>query len=198
MSRAFTKREKIMLLVLAVILVAAAYYLFVIQSVANTKAANESQLQEVKGQIMVQEKITSMRSNMQGELDKMGDINNLPTIATYDNLSNELDELNTVLAKTSAYDLKLSQPTLQNETVRRVVTLTFTTPSYDAATAVLEAIQNGKYRCDITDFAMTGKMLANGSIESVSSTLTVTYFETTAGSTNKNGLVEDAKSNTKS
>ncbi|MEG1906432.1 MAG: type II secretion system protein GspM [Raoultibacter sp.] len=193
MSRAFTKREKIMLLVLAVVLVAASYYLFVVQNVANTKASNAAQLQEVQDQIAAQDTVAAMREKMQSELEKMGQVEKLPVIATYDNLRNELDQLNAALASTSSYDLKLTQPALTGETVRRVVTLTFTTPSYDAATAVLEALQNGKYRCVITDFSMTGKMLADGTIESVSSTLNVTYYETIAGSANTNGL-QDKKS----
>ncbi|MEG1167372.1 MAG: type II secretion system protein GspM [Gordonibacter sp.] len=194
MSRAFTKREKIMLLVLAVVLVAASYYLFVVQNVANTKASNAAQLQEVQDQIAAQDTVAAMREKMQSELEKMGQVEKLPVIATYDNLRNELDQLNAALASTSSYDLKLTQPVLTGETVRRVVTLTFTTPSYDAATAVLEALQNGKYRCVITDFSMTGKMLADGTIESVSSTLNVTYYETIAGSANTNGLQDEKSS----
>lgn len=182
-----------MLLVLAVVLVAASYYLFVVQNVANTKASNAAQLQEVQDQIAAQDTVAAMREKMQSELEKMGQVEKLPVIATYDNLRNELDQLNAALASTSSYDLKLTQPVLTGETVRRVVTLTFTTPSYDAATAVLEALQNGKYRCVITDFSMTGKMLADGTIESVSSTLNVTYYETIAGSANTNGL-QDKKS----
>ncbi len=194
MSRSFTKREKIMILVLAVLLVVASYYFFVVQNVALTKASNTAKLEEVQDQMTVQTTIASMRNKMEQELGSMGDVNSLPVIATYDNLRNELDELNGVLAKASSYDLKLAQPTLEGETVRRVVTLTFTTPNYDTAMAIVEGLQNGKYRCEISDFALTGKMLASGSVESVSGTLSITYYETTAGATNTNGLVEKKSS----
>lgn len=190
MSRAFTRREKVMMLVLAVLLLTAAYYFFVVQNVASIKATNATQLQEVEDQIAVQNTISSMRSKMQQELDKMGDRRELPVIAAYDNLSNELDELNGLLATATSYDMKLSQPNLEGDTVRRVVALSFTTPSYDSAMTIISRLQSGSYRCVITDFSMVGKMLANGSIESVSTTLSMTYYETTVGATNLNGLVE--------
>ena len=179
-----------MLIFLAVILVGAAYYFFVVQNVANMKAANAVELEEVQTQITVQSTIASMRSSMQHELDQMGDVENLPVIATYDNLRNELDELNAILGQATSFDMKMAQPTVEGETVRRTITLTFTTPNYDAAIALVEGLQNSKYRCEITDFSFNGKMLADGSIESVSGTLNVTYYETTADSTNLNGLVE--------
>lgn len=190
MSRSFTKREKVLILILSIILLAATYYFFVIQNVAATKAANEAQLAEIENEITIQSALVAKRTLMLEEIDKLGQTKDASIVAPYDNLSNELAEFNTILANTSAYDLKWSQPTFQGETVRRAVALTFTTRNYNEALAIVDALQNGKYRCAVTEISLTSKMLADGTVESVSGTLNVTYYETTTGSTNLSGLVQ--------
>lgn len=178
------------MLVLAVLLVAACYYFLVIKNVADTKLENDLQLQEIQQQIDTQTALAMARTRMEGELEKLGDVGKLPVVATYDNIRNELDELNALLAGVGTYDVKFGQPELEGELVRRPVTITYTVPSYDAALGIVQSLQNGSYRCDITDFTLTGKMLADGSIESVNATLDVTYFETTRGASNLSGLAE--------
>ncbi|MBC2888027.1 hypothetical protein [Gordonibacter massiliensis (ex Traore et al. 2017)] len=190
LNRSFSTREKVLMLVLAVLLVAACYYFLVIKNVADTKLENDLQLQEIQQQIDTQTALAMARTRMEGELEKLGDVNKLPVVATYDNIRNELDELNALLAGVGTYDVKFGQPELEGELVRRPVTITYTVPSYDAALNIVQSLQNGSYRCDITDFTLTGKMLADGSIESVNATLDVTYFETTRGATNLSGLAE--------
>ncbi|WP_241963780.1 hypothetical protein [Gordonibacter sp. 28C] len=190
LNRSFSTREKVLMLVLAVLLVAACYYFLVIKNVADTKLENDLQLQEIQQQIDTQTALAMARTRMEGELEKLGDVNKLPVVATYDNIRNELDELNALLAGVGTYDVKFGQPELEGELVRRPVTITYTVPSYDAALGIVQSLQNGSYRCDITDFTLTGKMLADGSIESVNATLDVTYFETTRGASNLSGLAE--------
>lgn len=190
LNRSFSTREKVLILVLVVLLVAACYYFLVVKNVADTKAENDLQLQEIQQQIELQTALATARTRMESELSELGDVEKLPVVATYDNIRNELDELNALLAGVSTYDVKFSQPELTGELVRRPVTITYTVPSYDAALNIVQSLQNGSYRCDIDDFALTGKMLADGSIESVNATLDVTYFETTKGATNTSGLVE--------
>ena len=77
--------------------------------------------------------------------------------------------------------------------VRREVTVSFTVPDYAAALDVVRKLENGTYRCEITDFSVIGDMLADGTVDSVDAVLTVTYLETTNGAATTAGLVEKAK-----
>lgn len=190
LNRSFSTREKVLILILAVLLIVAFYYFFVIRNVAETKAANEMELAEIEQQIDAQTALATVRQRMQSELEELGAEESLPEVAVYDNIRNELDELNALLAGTSTYDLKFGQPVLEGDLVRRPVTVSFTVPSYQDALEMVRKLNNGTYRCQVTDFALTGKMLADGSIENVSATLDVTYFETTKGATNLSGLAE--------
>lgn len=193
LNRSFSTREKVLMLILAVILLVAAYYFVVVKNVADTMVANTAQLAEIQAETDIQAAVASERTRMEAELANLGERQPLPQVAVYDNLRNELDELNALMATQQTYDLKFSQPTLTDNLVRRAVTVSFTASDYAAALNVVRSLENGSYRCEITDFTMTGKMLADGSIESVTASLNVTYFETTNGATNLSGLAESAK-----
>lgn len=190
LNRSFSTREKVLILILVVLLIGACYYFLVVKNVADTMAANEAALSETNLQIDRQTALAAARSRMEQELEKLGPEQNLPEVAVYDNIRNELDELNALLSGVITYDLKFGQPVLKDSLVRRPVTVSFTVRSYRDALDVVAALGHGSYRCEVTDFALTGKLLADGSVDNVSATLNVTYFETTNGATNLSGLTE--------
>ena len=194
LARSFSTREKALMLVLVIVLLVAAYYYLVVRNVADTQEANALALEEVQGDIDVQLAVAQTRAKMEAELAELGTLSGLPQVAVYDNLRNELDELNRILGRTDSYDIKFSAPELDGETVRRAVSITFAMPTYEESLAVVGQLQNGEYRCDVTDFALTGSLAADGSVKSVSATLKVTYFETVSGAESLNGLIDNEKS----
>lgn len=189
-NRSFSTRETVLIMILALLLIVAFYYFLVVKNVADTMAANDAQLAEINMNVAVQESLAADRARMKAELEQLGDNETLPEVAVYDNIRNELNELNGLLGSATSYDLSFSQPTLDNQLVRRTVAVSFTVPDYASALDVVRKLENGTYRCQITDFTMTGDMLADGSVRSVNATLNVTYLETTNGTTNLSGLVE--------
>ncbi|BAK43386.1 type II secretion system protein GspM [Eggerthella sp. YY7918] len=190
LNRSFSTREKVLMLILVGVVLVACYYFLVVKNVADTMAANQAQLEEIQLQTDTQTALAAARSRMENELAELGDKGNLPEVATYDNLRAELDELNALMASAKTYDVKFSEPTLDGQLVRRPVSVAFTTADYATALNMVRALENGSFRCEITDFSMAGKMLADGSVESVSSTINVTYLETTNGASNLTGLTE--------
>ncbi|MRX81777.1 hypothetical protein [Eggerthella guodeyinii] len=190
LNRSFSTRETVLILILAVLLIVACYYFLVVKNVSDTVAANNEQLAGIEMNIGVQESLAADRARMKAELDELGDDETLPEVAIYDNIRNELNELNTLLGSATTYNLSFGQPTVEGQLVRRTVTVSLTTPSYASALEVVRQLENGTYRCQITDFTMTGELLADGSVSSVNATLSVTYLETTNGATNTSGLVE--------
>ena len=189
-NRSFSTRETVLIMILALLLIVAFYYFLVVKNVADTIAVNDAQLAEINMNVAVQESLAADRARMKAELEQLGDNETLPEVAVYDNIRNELNELNGLLGSATSYDLSFSQPTLDNQLVRRTVAVSFTVPDYASALDVVRKLENGTYRCQITDFTMTGDMLADGSVRSVNATLNVTYLETTNGTTNLSGLVE--------
>lgn len=190
LNRSFSTREKVLLLVLVVLLLVALYYFLVIKGVADTMAANEQKLSDIDIQMSAQTALATARDQMESELEQLGDRKNLPEVAVYDNLRNELDELDTLLGVAQTYDVSFGSPTLEGSLVRRSVSVSFTTSSYEQALDVVRSLENGAYKCIVNDFATTGNMMADGSIESVAATLNVTFFETTNGASTLSGLTE--------
>ncbi|WP_139651325.1 hypothetical protein [Raoultibacter phocaeensis] len=190
LSRSFSTREKALILTLVVVLLVAAYYFLVVRNVAETRAANATAIEDVQTQIEVQKILAQGREKMQHELDELGTLANLPEVAVYDNLRNELDELNGILRFTTSYDLKFSTPELDGTTIRRPVNITFSVPTYAEALGIVDRLQNGAYRCDVTNFSFDATMTADGTVTNVNAVLEVTYFESPTGAESLNGLVE--------
>lgn len=193
LNRSFSTRETVLLLILAFLLIVACYYFLVVKNVADTMAANNQKLDQIDTSIAVQEALAIDRARMEAELAALGDNESLPEVATYDNIRNELDELNALMEGATSYNLSFGQPTLEGELVRREVTVSFSVPDYASALNVVRALENGTYRCQISNFTLKGELLADGSVSTVDAMLTVTYLETTSGATNLNGLVEKTK-----
>ena len=190
LNRSFSTRETVLILVLVFLLIVACYYFLVVKNVADTMAANNAELASIEMNIDVQESLAADRARMKAELEALGDNETLPEVATYDNIRNELNELNALLGNATTYNLSFGQPTVEGQLVRRSVTASFTVPSYAEAIDTVRKLENGTYRCQITDFTMKGDLLANGSVSSVNATFNVTYLETTSGAANTSGLVE--------
>ena len=174
LNRSFSTSEKVLMLVLAVLLVVACYYFLVVKNVADTIAANEDRLADIEISINAQEMLAADRARMKAELEALGEDGTLPVVAVYDNIRNELNELNALMGGATTYNLSFAQPTA-------------------AALDVVRKLENGTYRCEITDFSVIGDMLADGTVDSVDAVLTVTYLETTNGAATTAGLVEKAK-----
>ena len=187
LNRSFSTSEKVLMLVLAVLLVVACYYFLVVKNVADTIAANEDRLGGHAHQLAAD------RARMKAELEALGEDGTLPVVAVYDNIRNELNELNALMGGATTYNLSFAQPTVEDKLVRREVTVSFTVPDYAAALDVVRKLENGTYRCEITDFSVNGDMLADGTVDGVDAVLTVTYLETTNGAATTAGLVEKAK-----
>lgn len=181
MSREFTKREKILLLVMCVLLVGILYFEFVYKPVkANIKkydtAKLETTLQTEQTKSM---SIKKMESGM--ATNKAG---NVGVVYAYNNVKRELKALNSIFSGTSSFNLEFADPVKDGDAVRRNVTITFTTGSYSSAKAIVKEIHNCKYRCLIRTISLTS------ADSTVNGTMQVTFFETLYGAKNSDGLQE--------
>ncbi len=192
-TRSFSTREKILLLIMVILAIAALYYFGLVKNVIDAQAENTAKLDEIEIQTQAQTALAARYTSMQQRLDALGPDKNLPVVAVYDNLENELMDLYAILENTTDSALDFKKPTLSDKTVRREIKISFITANYDSAFAVVSALQDGKYRSLVNDITMNGKLYANGEVESVSTSLTVTFFETTSGSINTSGLETENK-----
>lgn len=190
MSRAFTTREKVMILILAILLIGVGYYFLVVKQTVEIRERNAAQLAEVQMQIDAQTAVLASNRSMEAQLEALGNRTELSVVASYDNVGNEVNALNAIMAKTTSYNLSFGQPELSNNLVRRTVSMSFTTGTVDEAMNLVMELQDCPYRCEITDFSLSASLQADGSVKSVTTTAKVTFFETMEGATSYSGLVE--------
>lgn len=175
MKRSLTAREWILLGLLGVVALVSGYVmLFYMPMTARRDAAREEtelcRLQAEAAQVRLEEK-----RRMERELEELfaGEGEHV-RLADYDNLQPVMLELNTVLSETEDYSLSFGTVDASWTIVRRSISLSFTSGSYEAARATLRQLCGSAYRCllDSVDLSISGE---NGGSVSVNGVLL--FFE---------------------
>lgn len=191
----FTLRETVLVLVAAVLAVGIFYYQFIFKNYENAvKMYDTTSMEE---QVTVLTAKAAKMKHMQDYIDSH-DGQASGEVAVYNNLANEIDALAGVFTSASNVSISWSEPYLTDNIVRRNADITVQTANYSQAEEIVNGIANLKYRCIISSMSITG-----GNQESVDTSsnvtvsLSVTFFETTDGAADTNGLiVEDSNSDT--
>ena len=195
MSRDFTLKEKIILLVLALVLLGTLYYFGVDQPVRrainNTVSEREMLNTELTG---LNQTVASLKK-MQTELDTLEGDTVYGKMGSYNNSKAELDELNTILKDAQSYDISFNDVTKEDDLIRRSFSLTFTASDYNKAQELITELCQGEWRCLVSDisFASPNSDLSQGS---VSVGLNATFYETMVDGTVDSGLPSDDEADT--
>lgn len=179
MNRTFTTREKILLIVLAVLLIGCFYYLVVLQPSLATLSSSESQLGAIQDEMIIQQAVSAQKAQLVEQIREAEASGvDQKTLPVYDNTKNELAELDAILAGASSYNIDFSEAEIAGTLVRRNVSIAFTADSYAAAQAVLEKLINCKYSCLVTDITVSGNGLGSANSDGkVTASAKVTFFE---------------------
>lgn len=190
MSRDFTTREKIMLLVLTLILLAAGYYAVIDQPIRTAINEAKSQQDELNTELMLLQTKAASLSRMQSELDSIEQSGSLGKMGSYNNSKAELDELNQLLQDANTYDISFSDVTRDGDLIRRSFSLTFSASDYDKAADLVNRLCAGEWRCIVSDlrYVAAGDDLNTGS---VNVGVTATFYETMQGGKADSGLPAD-------
>ena len=184
-SRRFTPREKILLVILAVILLAGAYLWLVQEPISQSLSRIRSQQEEAEMDRLVLDAKKVKLDQMREELDAILAESDAKEIPQYDNQQNVINMLNSVLASTTDYTLSF-EPISQGDgdvMIRRVINMTFYCNSYQEARGIVNQLHDGPYRCQIGNLAIsaisqgvTGSTL-DLSVYPVQVTMNITFFE---------------------
>ena len=179
MSRSFTKREKILLLVLCVLLLGILYYQFVYKT--TVAMIDKYDTADLETDLQIEQTKAINIKNMEKEINanKSGSGG---VVASYNNIKNELAALNDIFAAASSYNLDFGQAVQDGDAVRREVNVTFTAANYSQAKAIIKAIHDCRYRCLIRS------MSVSAADTEVSATMDVTFFETMYNANSNGGL----------
>jgi hypothetical protein len=189
LSRDFTTKEKILLIILAVILVGLTYYQFFDKPVreATDKAIAEKANLETE-QVTLEAQLANLKK-MQAELDSMEGMENVRIMPSYNAIKQIHSLLNDVLGSLG-YSITFNNATRSGDQVRQRITMSFRCPDLDTAVRVLTDLQNGEFRCLIEDLSVSMSTNTNNTNNNdrVSVSTTITFYETMVGGTLDPGI----------
>ena len=186
LSRDFTTREKVLLLVLVILILVLAYVQFVDRPVRNGIEEARAEAQVLTAERDAINALVGRLDNMQQEMDEIDASGRKGVMGSYNNSKAELDILNDILKDTESYSVALSGVTRAGDQIRRGFDLQFTVKNYASVKSVLTLLSESPYRCLIGDTAMKEEG------EGYSVVTTVTFYETMVGGTPDEGLPEDS------
>lgn len=153
----FSKREKALLVVLAVILLAIVYYRFVFVAVNDQVDSLEGQIAQTEDQITVDTAKSLELKSMQAAIeDYEAAGRSQTTMPAYDNITPLMATLNGTLSVTNNFSLAFDElDGSETGLVKRGVTLDFTCADYATARGVIDALAQGRYPCSIESVSIT-------------------------------------------
>ncbi len=183
LTRQFSTREKVLLVVLLVIIIGALYYLFVFQPVtAATKRAEDSAANLETMLITLDTKVAQIK-RMQKSMEEYADNGHVDSIMpSYSAGKQELVFLNSTLAASEDYYVGFTKITREGNQIRREFSLKFTVPHYSDAENIINILEHSDLRCLISDFSVKPveqeDTIENGEIEA---SCVATFYETMFG-----------------
>ena len=198
LSRDFSRGEKIILIILAIVLVGLVYYQFVDKAVRESIEKANAEAEAIKVELTtVNAKIKRMEE-MQAELDSITSDPNASYMGSYNNSKEEIAFLNDVLSNALQYSISFSNVTRDGDQIRRNFSLQFTTSDYASMERIIKQLCDGKMRCLINDISYSTTRYNYSAAERekygvdyyerVNVNCTATFFETMVGGTEDAGL----------
>ena len=190
LNRAFTRREKILMIIVAVILFGIGYYKFLILDVNKViEKYDVTQVQEEYDN--AQAKAMSVKK-MKAEMAVGKESGSY--VPSYNNMKKLIYEMNKIIGGTGSYEISFEDPVKDGDTVRRNAGITFTTTGFDSARKIINNIHNCKYKCLIREMSVSSGEGSGVKTGDVSVNMSVTFFETMYGATSQKGFAEDSQS----
>lgn len=152
----FSKREKALLVVLACMLVAVAWYVLVFQNVNSQVTLLNGQIANTQDQIIADTAKVAQVNSMQKTIDAdKAKGMRAAALPSYDNVQALMAALNTTLSG-KQFTMKFDDlDWSQNGVVKRGVTMNIGCGSYSDAKTVITALEKGTYPCSIDSVSIT-------------------------------------------
>ena len=148
LNYSFSKREIILILALVLVLVGLLYYRFVYLRISSE--VDQYDTADLEAQIQMDQLQLIEWEKMQNEIDTIGKVST-SSLETYDNQKNEINLLNDIFEPVIRYNFSFEKPVATGDTVRRNVSVSFTTIDYPSALDIITKLHNSKYRVLIRD-----------------------------------------------
>ena len=178
MSRAFTPREKVLLVVLAVLLIAIGYFKLILEPINDAVAEYNMDADNEQSEIVANMALLQKMKSMQTELDEIYAAGDPVPMPEYDNSEVMLVELNTILAAATDYTVNFGSAAPLSESsyiMCRPLSLRFEAADYKTARQIIDTLHESENVNRISDLSVSFNSNAH-----VEVTASVSYFELAA------------------
>lgn len=186
-SRDFTRTEKILIALLALVLIALLYYQFVQRPVKEATAKYNNEAQSLEIEIDAAQQKAAKLHNLQSSMDELEAQGKLSYMGSYNNSKPEVRFLNDILADTLTYSIDFSSVTRSGDQIRRSFKLQYATGGFRKAREILENLQECENRCLVSDVACSISASGYTTVQA-----NATFYETMEGGTPDAGLPADS------
>ncbi len=155
LSRKFTTREEILLLILAVILLGELYFLLVHQRVEREFAEAKTRTETATVTYDIESVKAEKKQEMQEKIREALRDSSVRPLPDYDNSTNVVAYLNGVMAGTEEYNLVFNAVDLSNYVAMRPINMSFSCVGYAAVRDIVAQLENGPYYCEVTGLSMS-------------------------------------------
>lgn len=193
LNRKFTTRETILMFICLFLFFGLFYYVVVYKYTYVTLRQNQQIIENAQDMMMVKYSQYQKMKNMEEEMASTPPVGN-GTLEVYNNLKAEMKALNDYLRPAESYNISFSEAKAQGNIVRRTISISFLTDSYDKTCGILEDIKQSPYRSMIGDIQISQNMDRDGAV-SVNTSVSIVFYETTDGAEDLSGLVMENKQN---
>jgi hypothetical protein len=180
LSREFSTREKVLLLIMAFVILGAVYYLLIFQPVAEGMKNARLEMESLEEQLAVADVKAMQIINMRAEMDNLESQGLTPTfMPSYNAEKQELDFLHTILsADTEGYQVNFTQVTRNSNQIRRNFNLSFSAKNYKIARSIISKLETGDIRCLVGDMTIASSEKNNILNGEITVSCVATFYET--------------------
>ncbi len=178
LSRKFTTKEKILLLILALVLLVDAYYILVHQRVQRELEEARSRIETATVYYEIETARAAKKAEMQKKIQKVKADGSIRPLPDFDNSTNVVAYLNGVMAATGEYHLVFNTASYSDYVAMRAINMSFDCAGYSAVKDIVTQLERGPYYCEVTALSMSTERESNDmTIDGVAVQLTVVFFE---------------------
>jgi len=185
MTRGLNKREKVLVVILAVIIIALGWYKLIFEPV-NSKIDEYQLLQsEAENEYTVNLPKLKQMNAMEEELEVLRANGDAKKIPLYDNSKELMKALNKVLTDTDYYDLNFGRADSDDYIVFHNIGLQFNTATYIAARDIIDRLSEDTFVNQISNIELNTYTYGdyyeaveeNADLGDTSVTMTITFYE---------------------
>jgi len=187
MSRDFTRTEKILIVVLALILLGLVYYQFVDKTVRASITNAQSEAQMLQTELDAAQARLAAAQNVKRSMDELEVSGQKSWMGSYNNSKAEVTFLNAILADTLQYSVTFSNVTRTGNQIRRSFTLEYRTGSYASAHEIMARLSQSHDRCLVSDASCSQENDGTVVVRQAA-----TFYETMVGGVPDAGLPADS------